>query len=197
MGNKVCSGETEYDFYIQCDPNNNNVNKVGVFPQNKIEKVLQCNENKQWIQFFIPEIVDIPCEKPDVEGVVSVHASVEIISQRVIKTPTVTGYTASTGEVILGESIPNAEGTKLTGRKLIVEGFLKQKIIYTATDDQQSLHSAHFIVPFSVFIIIEKNTPFTRTFNVVPYIEDIYVLQLSERSIFKNTTIFIKATPAC
>lgn len=192
------TGDTKYCFGSECYPTENNVNKVGVFPQDKIEKVLQCKGNTdQWVQFFIPEIVDIPCQKPDVEGLVGVHSCIEIISQRVVKTPVVTGYTAATGQFIAGDTIPNAEGTKLTGRKLVIEGLIRQKIIYTALNCEQSLHSAHFIMPFSTFIILEKDTPLSKKFNVLPYIEDIYALQLSERSVFKNTTIFISATPIC
>ena len=78
------------------------------------------------------------------EGIVEVHSCVEIISQRVIKTPVVIGYTDTAGNFISGENIPNAERTNLTGRKLIIEGLLKQKVIYTADDDKQSLHSANF-----------------------------------------------------
>lgn len=51
------------------------------------------------------------------------------------------------------EIIPNAEGTCLTGRKLIIEGELNQKIVYTADVDIQSVHSAHYEVPFIAFII--------------------------------------------
>ncbi len=49
--------------------------------------------------------------------------------------------------------IPNAEGTCLSGRKLVIEGVLKQKIVYTGLVDQQSVHSAHYTMPFSAFII--------------------------------------------
>lgn len=51
------------------------------------------------------------------------------------------------------EIIHNAEGTCLSGRKLIIEGILKQKIVYTAEVDTQSVHSAHYEVPFIAFII--------------------------------------------
>lgn len=53
--------------------------------------------------------------------------------------------------------MPNEEGTILTGRKLIVEGDLNQKIVYTANVDEQSVHSAHFTVPFSAFVIPYAN----------------------------------------
>lgn len=52
---------------------------------------------------------------------------------------------------------PNEEGTCLTGRKLIIEGVLNQKIVYTANVTTQSVHSADYSVPFSAFIIPYAN----------------------------------------
>ena len=192
------TGNTSYKFYDKCIIESEDINIVGEYPDNKIEKVLTCfTDTDKWTEFYLPEIVDIPIVKPDIEGIVEIHSQIEIISQRVIKTPVVMGYTDDAGNSIAGEDIPNAECTNLTGRKLIIEGFLKQKVIYTAADDEQSLHSANFEIPFSTFIIIEKDTPLSQQFRITPYIEDIFVSRLSERSVFKNTTIFIKASKVC
>lgn len=192
------TNNTEYTFYQNCCEQNHNLSVVGVYPEDKLERVLSCSPlSDKWVEFFVPEIVDIPEQKPNIEDVVSIHSCIEIISQRVIKTPTVTGYTTATGQVIAGEDIPNSECTKLTGRKLIVEGLLKQKVIYTAAVPEQTLHSATFAIPFSVFIIVDVNTPLSQNFKVYPYIEDIFACKLSERSVFKNTTIFIKASVLC
>lgn len=191
------TGNTNYNFYNKCCLDSENIDTLGQYPANKIEKVLSCfTDSDKWTEFFLPEIVDIPVQKPDMEGVLEVHSCIDIISQRVIKTPVVTGYTAS-GVSVLGENIPNSESTNLTGRKLIIEGLLKQKVIYTAAVDEQSIHSASFVIPFSTFIIIEKNTPLSQKFRITPYIEDIFACRLSERSVFKNTTIFIKASRIC
>ena len=183
--------KTQHQFYSTCCEQDENVNVVGLYPENKIENLLSCFPTNSWTQFFISEIVDIPCKKPDVEGVVSVHSDITIISQRVIKTPVVTknGFP--------DYNTTNSECTKLTGRKLIIEGILRQKIVYTAAVDEQSLHSAHFSIPFSVFIIIPQDTPLSQNFKIDSIIEDVFTCRLSERSIFKNTTIFIKATPVC
>ena len=48
----------------------------------------------------------------------------------------------------------NEEGTCLSGRKLVIEGFLNQKVVYTGNVDIQSVHSAHYSIPFSVFIVV-------------------------------------------
>ena len=122
------TGNTSYKFYDKCIIESEDINIVGEYPDNKIEKVLTCfTDTDKWTEFYLPEIVDIPIQKPDMEGIVEVHSCVEIISQRVIKTPVVMGYTDDAGNSIAGEDIPNAECTNLTGRKLIIEGFLKQK----------------------------------------------------------------------
>ncbi|MEG1132481.1 MAG: DUF3794 domain-containing protein [Romboutsia sp.] len=183
--------KTIHQFYNHCCEQDENVNIVGLYPESKIENLLKCFPTNSWTQFFIPEIVDIPSKKPDIEGVVSVHSDIHLISQRVIKTPVVTN------NKIPNYNISNSECTKLTGRKLVIEGILKQKIVYTAAVDEQSLHSAHFSIPFSVFIIISQDTPLTQNFKIDSVIEDVFTCRLSERSIFKNTTIFIKATPVC
>ena len=189
---------TIHQFHDNCCTSNEAINYVGLYPRNKYNSILTCpNNTETWVQFFIPEVIDIPAQKPDMEEVLSVHSSVQVISQRVIKTPTVTGYTNAAGVAIPGDEIDNAEGTRLTGRKLIVEGLLHQKVIYTADVPQQSVHSAHFSFPFSVFIVVAGDTPLIQNFDVTAAIEDIYVCQLSARSLFKNTTIFIKAHNQC
>ena len=136
------TGNTSYKFYDKCIIETEDINIVGEYPDNKIEKVLTCfTDTDKWTEFYLPEIVDIPIVKPDIEGIVEIHSQIEIISQRVIKTPVVNGYAGSNGVYIQGENIPNSECTNLTGRKLIIEGLLKQKIIYTAAVDEQSIHS--------------------------------------------------------
>lgn len=125
----------------------------------------------------------------------------------------------------------NVEGSRLSGRKLVIEGRLIQKVVYTALVDVQSVHSASFEMPFSAFIIVypkfenitpmenavvvtdpancttevmsaypyDPDTPLVvdlcETFDVDVFIEDIYITALNERDIFKNTTLFLMATP--
>lgn len=65
--------------------------------------------------------------------------------------------------------IANEEGTCLSGRKLIIEGVLKQKVVYTAEVETQSVHSAHFDIPFISYII-----PYAK-FEGVTYVENVRV----------------------
>ena len=128
----------------------------------------------------VSETLEIPVLKPDVEQINSVNISVDIFRADIIKVP-VSPVDAN------GDYVSNLEGKVSTGRKLIIEGLLKQKIIYTAAVDEQSIHSASFVIPFSTFIIIEKDTPLSQKFRITPYVEDIFAYRLSERSVFKNS----------
>ena len=63
----------------------------GVTPSNKLISLLTANSDNKWVQFYVPEVIDIPSQKPDVEDIVSVNSCIQIISQHVVKTPVVTG----------------------------------------------------------------------------------------------------------
>lgn len=192
------TNSTLYAFHNELNEVCDNTNYVGVAEPDEIENALTCMPlTDKWVQFFVSKIVDIPSMKPSAEGIVSVNSCVEIISQRVIKTPTVTGYTNSAGVLIPGITIGNAECSLLTGRKLIIEGTITQKIIYTALLEEQPLHSATFIYPFSTFIILDPDTPLSMEFRIYPYLEDVFVGKLSDRSFFTNNTLFIKAASIC
>lgn len=155
----------------------------GVCTQEKLESMLE-DGNTTWTQMFIPEFLTIPSQKPDVEEIVSITSRIKIIAQKVIETPT-----PAAG------SEENLEGIRLTGKKLIIEGVLRQKVVYTADVAEQSLHSAHFDVPFSAFIVVSADTELTDRFRIQHCIEDIFACKLNKRQIFKNITFFIKATP--
>lgn len=129
----------------------------------------------------------------------------------------------------------NEEGTCLSGRKIIVEGTLDQKVVYTALVPEQRVHSFEKSIPFTTYInayakfvglnyvrdvevlvnpdsptapcesITVSGFPYTpgtdlnvdlcEDFNVEVCIEDIFAYQLSERDVFKNTTLFLYAKP--
>lgn len=148
-----------------------------------------------WIQMYIPETLKIPSQKPDIETINSIDISVDIIKQQIIVTP------ISTTE--------NLEGKTLSGRKLIVEGVLCQKIEYTAALSQQSVHSAHFYVPFSAYIVVPSEINFTKederiitmdslnvNFKVNVCIEDVYVCTVDNRTILKQVTLLLYAIPS-
>ena len=150
-----------------------------------------------WIQMNVPETLNIPEQKPDMEQINSVNITVDIIRAEVIKVP-ISPVDKN------GEYIPNLEGKVSTGRKLIIEGQLCQKVVYTANEAKQSVHSAHFYVPFSSYIVVPNEIEFNTNnivdslnvnFQVNACIEDVAVKMLDERTILKQVTLLLYAVP--
>lgn len=153
-----------------------------------------------WMQMYIPECLTVPSQKPDIEELTSLDISVDILRSEVIKTPIPADE--------LGNIRPNLEGKILTGRKVIVEGQLCQKVEYTAAVETQSIHSAHFYVPFSAYIVVPSEIEFTNdagatttvdsfdvTFTVNACIEDVSLCKISARNILKQVTLLLYAVP--
>lgn len=129
-------------------------------------------------QFSVQETLCLPDAKPDIEQIVKVVAQVVITSTKVIRTP-------------VGESL---EGQILTGYKLIVEGEIRQKIEYVADEPTQSVHAAHFNMPFSTFIVLPGTFSIGTPIIVTGYIEDIFAEMIDKRCIFKNVTLLLDAS---
>lgn len=155
-----------------------------------------------WKQMYIPECLPVPCQKPNIEEITSVDIAVDILRSEVIMTPI--SFTTDT----IPTPVPNYEGKLLTGRKLIIEGQLCQKIEYTAADTVQSIHSAHFYVPFSSYIIVPQEITFTSAdgvtvtldsldvnYQVNTCVEDVVVYSPTPRMIAKQVTLLLYAVP--
>lgn len=190
MGSVGCTTACKLHFPqldAECQPQQI-VRVKGACPEAIVSTMLNADTDLRWRQLFIPEVLCLPEQKPDIEQLLDVTVVAECLSQRVIRTPL--GGTAAAPT-----SVTNAEGLKTTGRKLVIEGILRQKVIYTAAVCEQSVHAAHFDVPFSAFIILDVSESLTRKYKIDMCIEDIFVAGCTPRQIFKNITLFIKATP--
>lgn len=142
---------------------------------------IDLNSFPYWTQISIPETLILPESKPDIEQINSVSVSVEIIRRKVIITPV--------------SKAPNEEGKNLSGNKLIVEGTLCQSVSYTADLPAQSVHSAHFVVPFSAYIVIPQTTDLNINYQVNACVEDVFIKNICKRQIFKNVTVLLQAVP--
>ena len=69
---------------------------------------------------------------------------------------------------------------------------LEQKIVYTADEPRQSVHSADFCIPFSAYIVVDPLLDPTKDYCVDVCVEDVFVKALNKREIFKNVTLFLK-----
>ncbi|MBW6410128.1 DUF7507 domain-containing protein [Clostridium weizhouense] len=131
-------------------------------------------------QLSIEKNIIIPSQKPDIEEINKVDGDIDIIKCYVIETPI----------------LKSNEGQILTGYKLIIHGILNEVIEYTAVNCEQSVHSAHYSMPFSTFIVLPENyCPGNE--DITTEIEDIYFNRLNSRTLFTNATILIKIIGCC
>ncbi|MCY6958953.1 DUF6923 family protein [Clostridium brassicae] len=154
-----------------------------VLGDNIIEETVESNSSiidigpTSFKQLSREEYVKIPVQKPDAEEILNTVVDIEITNTKVIKTPIITSL----------------EGQNLTGFKLIVEGVLNQKVEYIACDEKQSVHAAHFRVPFSTFIILPESYVEGTNIEIEAVVEDIYSKLVNKRTVFKNITFMILA----
>lgn len=190
---------------MRTNTQNHNSNSLieinGICETNDVNNVII--EFPYWKQMYVSETLLIPALKPDIETINSVDISASVICKHVIATPRTFDDSGVTPI-----PMPNLEGKLLTGRKLIIEGQLCQKVVYTANLPDQSVHSAHFFVPFSSYIVVPKDivvldvngNQVTRdacdvNFDVNICIEDAAICRLDERRILKQVTLMLNAVP--
>ena len=207
-------------FYCNCN-SDFPVNVVGVSDFSIVDFTTSPNPSYKtdynWTEISIPEVLLVPCEKPEIENIDKVQITVDILCSKLIETPKYLQVNTSvTPNVYEFDAngfpipLPNSEGTYLTGRKLLLEGVLRQKIVYTADVPEQSVHSVNFDIPFSAYIIVYPKfsnvvgnitqvdtavVDVEQEFGVEACIEDVYIEALDGRTIFKNIILFLRAEP--
>lgn len=134
-------------------------------------------------QLSVETNLQIPSAKPDIEAINYAEGKIKILHTQLIRTPR-------------GVS---QEGQVLTGYKLMVHGVVEIVIEYTALEETQSVHAAHYCIPFSSFIVLPENYSIGTHAEVVGEIEDVYYKALDFRNLFVNITtlINIKSLNCC
>ncbi|MGL6104791.1 SPOCS domain-containing protein [Romboutsia sp.] len=131
-------------------------------------------------QLNIDNIFNIPCCKPDIEQLVKIWVTSNIVKYEVIETP-------------VGSSL---EGHTLTGYKLSITGDMNMKISYVADEATQSVHIANTSFPFCGYIILPEGfNPSSRIFPIIS-IEDIFSKKFNSRCVYSNIT-FIMSVDIC
>ena len=95
----------------------------------ELDKYPSCIVHKYCKQSLREYCLNVPEQKPDIECVNEVKAKVTIESFEVFNT--------------------------ILGPKILVNGINEIKIMYTANNSLQSVHSAHWCIPFCEFILLE------------------------------------------
>lgn len=154
-----------------------NYEVIGICNVNKFSDI---TSTEPWTQISIPQVLVLPDDKPDIANITKIYNRVEITSTNIITTPCA--------------DTPSAEGLILTGKKLLIDGYICQTIVYTSKTTCQSVHPTHFNIPFCSYVIIDEDADAELDkYCVIPCIEDVYAQVLSERLIYMNVTLFLLA----
>ncbi|MGL5767547.1 MAG: hypothetical protein ACRCX8_18095 [Sarcina sp.] len=137
--------------------------------------------------YFKEEILDdiliIPNQKPDLDRILDITAWAEVEDYKLIETETGLSY----------------EGQRLTGKKLVVEVKIKEKLIYVAEVVEQSAHAAHYEKFKSIFVILPEkigdkyicDLVRANRIQITPYVEDLCYRKLNEREIHRCLLLFV------
>ncbi len=129
-------------------------------------------------QFCIEQNLILSENKPNIQQIVSVIADIFIINKKIINVPIKTSI----------------EGQRVTGKALVVEGEIRQKIEYVADVPTQVVYGTYFDVPFSNFIMLPNDYKMNNSLIATGYIENIHLSLLDKNTIFENTTVLIDVT---
>ncbi|MGL4875841.1 MAG: SPOCS domain-containing protein [Clostridium sp.] len=132
-----------------------------------------------WKQINVSETIYIPEGCPSVGNILNVNILAQVVRSNVVITPD-------------SVNIQNAEGTGLTGYKVVINGVLIQTIIYEGIEDGK-LFTVKNEAPFSTFVIMDSKYDFKNNTPCVSVcIEDILVSKIDCREILKNVAVLIQ-----
>ncbi|MPQ44197.1 SPOCS domain-containing protein [Clostridium tarantellae] len=165
--------------YCTCS-NKNNYEVIGLCDVNTFTKKLGPFHNRPWTEITIPAISTLDCNNIGIEAIQKVYVNVFITSTKIIDTPE--------------SPRVNSEGLTLTGKKLLIDGYVCENIVYTALTESQNINTISFNLPFCTFIVIEGNTDiFNDTYCVKYCIEDVFISLIDCKTLFQNITLFLYA----
>jgi hypothetical protein len=140
----------------------NNIEVIGVTPAASFPKY---SPHDPVSQICETDKLCIPEQKPSMECILEVKVSISVCSHKIICTT--------------------------LGEKLIIEGIKHIRVMYVADEPCQSVHSAHFDIPFYTFILLKEKK--CEINNILASVEDISIKQLDCRCFSVSLIIFICA----
>jgi hypothetical protein len=138
----------------------NNIDICGITPRCDLPK---CDCNYPCNEICETHKFYVPDCKPDIENILQLFIDTSVEKCNVLNT--------------------------LMGRKLVIYGELHIKILYVANTACQSVHSAHFDIPFCTFIMIGNIS--SEIAEVCLFIEDAFITQSDVKSFFVSTVILV------
>jgi len=142
--------------------NKDNIEVNGVTSLSSYPKWIHASDSKQ---FYETDTLRIADQKPAIEGIMEVCVNVKVCSHKIICTP--------------------------VGKKLLIQGVKCIKIIYVADKPCQSVHTAHFEIPFYEFIVLGCGK--YEVCDIFAAIEDIQIRPVDCKCFSVSVLIFLCA----
>jgi hypothetical protein len=120
-------------------------------------------------QTIVDDRLVIPPQKPDIEQVMTFSVSTEVTEWKVIATP--------------------------LGPKVIASGLVHIGVQYVAAVPEQSVHFAHFDIPWHEFFLCAEAPTTESICNVTACVEFAEFTVIDARTIEKTVILFLCATP--
>lgn len=127
-------------------------------------------------QFMISSKLPIPCAECGVCEIVNKFIDVDITNTEVIDT-------------IKGLS---CEGETLTGKKLVVNGTLLERIEYTEFCEDKSIRVAEYNIHFNTFIVLPENCSNLDCMKVESCIEDVDMRLIDPMTLYQSVGLLLE-----
>jgi hypothetical protein len=137
-----------------------NIEINGITPLASYPSWLHASDSKQ---FYETDHICIAEQKPPAECIIQVFVHLSVCSYKIICTP--------------------------VGKKLLIQGTKHIKIVYVADKPCQSVHTAHFKIPFYTFIVLGCGN--YDVCDVFAAVEDIQIHSIGCKCFSISTLIFV------
>lgn len=128
-------------------------------------------------QISIDSSFSVPSQKPDIEEICDVKASVEITDSYTI--PTTRGV--------------SNEGQILTGTKLVMNGLIKITMTYTALSSVQDMYAVYCEIPFSTYVVMPPDYRDGIPVESVGMVEKVNYSLVDPRRFYVSVALLMKA----
>lgn len=127
-------------------------------------------------QLMVSSKLPIPCSKNGVYEIINKFIDVEIVNKDIIDT-------------IKGIS---CEGERLTGKKIVVNGTLMERIEYIESCSDKSIEVAEYEIPFNTFIVLPENYKELSNLKIESTIENIDIRLIDVKTLYQSVTLLLE-----
>lgn len=139
--------------------------------------------SKIFKEYNLCDVMNIPQNRPEINKVLESSVYPEVKDIKIIDTINETSN----------------EGNELSGHKLIVELYMKEKVIYNTKNRAESVHAMRFDTLKSLSVVIPKEINNKSTYDlfrsgrleVNPYVEAVHIRKIDKRNVHRTLLLFI------